>query len=340
MIQVFVLTTRGLEAVSASEMAVLPGVQVQQVAYRRITAACQAVAPLLTLRTVDDVFLDCGAWSGLARQRDALSRLRQQAARLDLRPALKVCAALRPFSSTPCFSLTVNFVGKRNYTGDEIKQVCAMAISARHGWSYTPDDDAADLNVRVFIEHESAWVGVRLGARPLHRRPYKSDHVLGSLKPPVAAAMLRLAGVAPDTRLLDPCCGAGTLLIEAAQAGVMVFGGDISSEVLCAARANGIAAGVPLRLRRWDARRLPLADGAADYVVSNPPWGRAVAAGMDIGAFYRQFCAEACRVLAPGGRVALLTSLPQVDFPGLRLDTALEISLFGQTPFILVFSPV
>src|SRR5512145_3008506 len=150
MTQVFALTTRGLESVSASEMAALPGVQVQQVAYRRITATCRDPARLLTLRTVDDVFLDLGAWSGLARQRDALSKLRQQATRLDLRPALAVCAALRSFPSSPCFSLTVNFVGKRNYTSDEIKQVFATAISTRHGWRYTPDDDAADLNVRVF----------------------------------------------------------------------------------------------------------------------------------------------------------------------------------------------
>ncbi len=338
MTQVFALTTRGLEAVSASEMAALPGVQVQQVAYRRITATCRDAAPLLALRTVDDVFLDLGAWSGLARHRDALSKLRQQATRLDLRPALAVCSALRSFSSPPCFSLTVNFVGKRNYTGDEIKQVCATAISARHGWRYTPDDDVADLNVRVFIEHESAWIGVRLGARPLHRRSYKLDHVPGSLKPPVAAAMLRLAGLAPGARLLDPCCGAGTLLIEASLSGAKAMGGDISSEVLAAARANGAAANVPLRLCRWDARRLPLPDGSVDAVISNPPWGRAVATGMDVGAFCRQFCAEARRVLAPDGRVVLLTSALPADFPGLRLDTALEISLFGQTPAILIFS--
>ncbi|MBN2007651.1 MAG: methyltransferase domain-containing protein [Anaerolineae bacterium] len=338
MIQVFALTTRGLEAVSASEMAALPGVQVRQVAYRRITAVCQDAVPLLALRTVDDVFFDLGTWAGLVRQREALSALRRQVAALDLRPALKVCAALRSLPSELSFSLTVNFVGKRNYTGDEIKHVCAAAIAARHGWSYVSDDEAADLNVRVFIEHEFAWIGVRLGTRPLHRRPYKLEHVPGSLKPPVAAALLRLAGVPPGAQVLDPCCGAGTLLIEADLAGARVMGGDLSPEALCAARANGAAAAVPLRLRRWDARRLPLPDSGVDYVISNPPWGRAVAAGTDVNAFYRQICAEAHRVLVPGGRVVLLTSLPQMDFSGLRLETALEISLFGQTPSVLIFS--
>ena len=73
----------------------------------------------------------------------------------------------------------------------------------------------ADLNVRLFIEHETASVGLRLGQVPLQERRWKRAHRPGSLKPPVAAAMLRLAGLAPgqdvyiafrpeDCRALDP----------------------------------------------------------------------------------------------------------------------------------------
>ena len=59
MTRVFALTTRGLEAVCADEMAALPGVTIKQIAYRRVTATCGApLSSLLDLRTVDDVFLD------------------------------------------------------------------------------------------------------------------------------------------------------------------------------------------------------------------------------------------------------------------------------------------
>ena len=181
-------------------------------------------------------------------------------------------------------------------------------------------------------------MGVRLGKTPLHRRHYKQRHILGSLKPPVAAAMLRLAAPQAGTRLLDPCCGAGTVLIEAAAEGILARGGDIAMKALEATRANVDAASATVDVQRWDARRLPLVDASVEYVVSNPPWGRAVATGVDLEAFYRQLCVEIRRVLRPGGRAVLLTSVPDlVRLPGLQLETQLEISLFGQRPLILVF---
>ncbi len=342
MTRVFALTTRGLEAVCASEMAALPGVTIDQVAYRRVAATCDApLAPLLGLRTVDDVFLDVAMWSGIARQRSALSRLSELSAQLDLLEAAAHCAEVRDVPRSPLFSITANFVGKRNYSTEEIKQACAESITAAHGWTYTPDDAEADLNVHVFIEHDTAFVGVRVGKMSLHRRPYKQAHVPGSLKPPVAAAMLALAGVEPGMRVLDPCCGAGTILIEAALGGAVAQGGDCDPDAIAAAQANAAAAGVAIDVRVWDARALPLDDGSFDRVVTNLPWGRGVGINVTLEAFYHRACVEMRRVLAPGGRIAVLTSLPHlVTFPGLQRDVEVEISLFGQTPVVSVFSRV
>jgi 23S rRNA G2445 N2-methylase RlmL len=337
---VFALTTRGLEPTCADEMAALPGVTVNQVAYRRVAATCDTpLAPLLALRTVDDVFLDVATWSGIARQRSTLARLGELGARLDLHEAVARCAEVRDVPRSPRFSITANFVGKRNYSSAEIKRACAESIAQRTGWTYTPDDAEADLNVRVSIEHDVAFVGVRLGECPLHRRAYKQSHVPGSLKPPVAAALLALAGVEPGMRVLDPCCGAGTILIEAALGGAMAQGGDSDVGVVSAARANALAAGVTIDAQGWDAQALPVDDGSVDRVVSNLPWGREVRVGATLEVFYRRACAEMRRVLAPGGQIAVLTSLPRlVDFLDLRCGTQLEISLFGQTPTALVFS--
>jgi hypothetical protein len=57
-----------------------------------------------------------------------------------------------------------------------------------------------------------------------------------------------------------------------------------------------------------------------------------------IALFYRDVCAEMRHVLAPGGRIVLLTNTPQLaQFQDLRRDDQIEISLYGQTPTILTF---
>ena len=336
--QVFAVTTRGLEAVGAREVGALTGVTVTQTAYRRVSATCAPpLTPLLELRTVDDLFLHVATWPGIGRPRSTLARLGSLSAELDLRPAAATCAALRPVATPPAFSVTASFVGKRNYTTAELKRATAERIAVSHGWRYQPDDALADLNLRLFIEHDVASVGVRLGKTPLHERAYKQAHVAGSLKPPVAAALIALAGVEPGMRVVDPCCGAGTILVEAAQRGAVVQGGDRDATAVVSARRNLAAAGVVATIGRWDAAALPLAAGSVDRIVANLPWGRQVVPDIALARLYRRSCAEMRRVLAPDGRVALLTnrpgSLPPLD-P--RSVEQIEISLFGQNPTIVV----
>ena len=90
--KIFAVTTRGLEAISAEELAALPGVNVDQIAYRRIFATCSgSLLPLLSLRTVDDIFLYLETWSGVERTRQSLTILRTASTHLDLKAPLEVC---------------------------------------------------------------------------------------------------------------------------------------------------------------------------------------------------------------------------------------------------------
>jgi tRNA (guanine6-N2)-methyltransferase len=57
--------------------------------------------------------------------------------------------------------------------------------------------------------------------------------VPGTLHLPVAAAMVRLAGVRPGDAVVDPCRGAGTVLVESPVPGV---GSDLAG--VAAARVN------------------------------------------------------------------------------------------------------
>jgi 23S rRNA G2445 N2-methylase RlmL len=338
--KVFAITTRGLEAISANELAVLPGVTVEQIAYRRVFASCQGpLSSLLSLRTVDDVFLYMASWPDIDRARQSLMTLQAASAQLPLDMALDLCRQIRPIQNHPVFSVTANFVGKRNYNTAEIKQACVAGIVDQQHWLYSEDDASADLNVRVFIEGDTAVVGVRLGAQSLSKRPYKQQHVLGSLKPAVAAALLELADVPPGARILDPCCGAGTILIEGRTNGAMTWGGDINQEAVTAARFNATQAGVVVPIQRWDARALPISDRSIDRVISNLPWGRAVSANGSLDILYQEISEELERVLSPGGQTVLLTNRPDlIQFQGLNCDNQIEISLFGQTPTIMVWA--
>lgn len=337
---IFALTTRGLENISADEMVALPGVSVTQTAYRRVMAACEgSLTALLGLRTVDDVFIDVGTWSDIGHTRDVLKKITRYSSDLDLQLAYDACTEIRQLPERPTFSVTANFVGKRNYNTDEIKLAVADGVYNTYDWIYSADDSIADLNLRVFIEHELGLVGVRLAQEALNKRPYKLAHLPGSLKPPVAAALVRLAEIAPGQSLLDPFCGSGTILVEAALMGAAAQGGDSDAAAVEHARTNLKEAGVTVPVQQWDARTLPLADSSIDRIISNLPWGRQVQVDAELENLYRDTLPEMQRVLVPGGHIVILTGTPQfVTLPGLERTKQIEISLFGQNPSIVVLT--
>jgi tRNA (guanine6-N2)-methyltransferase len=337
----FALTTAGLEAISARELAWLPQITVQTTSYRRLAGTCQGdLASLASLRTVDDVFLELATWREIGRPRSSLKQLRQCAARLDLHPAKAHLARLRAIDRFPQFSLSVSFVGQRNYTSEEIKESMAKVLEHTHrGWRYQQDDRQADLNVRVFLEQDVATVGVRVSKTPLHDRPYQRVHLPGTLKPSVAAALVVLAQITSTTTVLDPCCGSGTILIEAALQKASACGGDSNPTAVAAAQANAGAAGVTVPTFHWDATSLPQASASIDRVITNLPWGRQVAVETALPVLYQRLFTQMRRVLAPAGRIVVLTDDPELLDPlDLSCVERFEISLFGQRPTILVFS--
>jgi 23S rRNA G2445 N2-methylase RlmL len=337
------VVNRGLEPVAQTEVEEgVPGATGLAAGYRRISFQSTAdPAELIGLRTVDDLFVAVATWEPIDHRRFALQALGDLALDLDLRDAAAVCREIRDLGTPPTFSVTVNFVGRRNYSTDEIKAAVASGVEAGHGWSYQSRDIDADLNIRVFMEHRTAYVGLRLSRTPLHERPYKLENIVGSLKPTVAAAMVRLGTFAPGATIVDPLCGAGTILLEAAAVGLQAVGGDQDVAALDAARRNRDTASFQMAIEQWDARALPFGDATVDGVVSNLPWGRQIAVEDELAQAYAAYLQEMGRVVRPGGRLVLLTSLLTVlraaaMDAGLQIESETEISLSGQTPAIFV----
>jgi putative N6-adenine-specific DNA methylase len=73
-----------------------------------------------------------------------------------------------------------------------------------------------DVHVFVHLSRDRATVYLDLAGAPLHLRGYRRSHGDAPLKETLAAAVLRLSGFDAKRPVLDPMCGSGTLLIEAA----------------------------------------------------------------------------------------------------------------------------
>jgi putative N6-adenine-specific DNA methylase len=75
---------------------------------------------------------------------------------------------------------------------------------------------APDIRIHLFVTDKVATLYVDTSGEPLWLRGQKIAKVAAPLKENLAAGILRLAGWTPGTPLLDPMCGSGTLLLEAA----------------------------------------------------------------------------------------------------------------------------
>ena len=81
-----------------------------------------------------------------------------------------------------------------------------------------PDVDTRSPGVRIqgFLDSASVTLYVDTSGEPLHRRGYRKDAGEAPLKENLAAGIVRLTGWDLREPLLDPMCGSGTFLIEAA----------------------------------------------------------------------------------------------------------------------------
>ncbi|MEW6590225.1 MAG: THUMP domain-containing protein [Pseudomonadota bacterium] len=78
------------------------------------------------------------------------------------------------------------------------------------------DTEAPDVPVYAFLTADAATFYLDTSGEPLFKRGFKRDASAASIKENLAAGLLLLSGWEPGTPLLDPMCGAGTILLEAA----------------------------------------------------------------------------------------------------------------------------
>ena len=73
-----------------------------------------------------------------------------------------------------------------------------------------------DLRLNIHIAEDQCTLSLDSSGESLHRRGYRQESVEAPLNEVLAAGMILLSGWKGDTDFIDPMCGSGTILIEAA----------------------------------------------------------------------------------------------------------------------------
>jgi len=73
-----------------------------------------------------------------------------------------------------------------------------------------------DIQLNIHISHKDCTVSLDSSGESLHKRGYREDQTEAPLSEVLAAGMLLKAGWKGQCNFIDPMCGSGTLLIEAA----------------------------------------------------------------------------------------------------------------------------
>jgi len=139
-----------------------------------------------------------------------------------------------------------------------------------------PDVDTQWPDVRIYahLTTDSCSLYIDTSGEPLFKRGWREDKGDAPLKETLAAAMIAASGWASgDADLLplyDPCCGSGTVVIEAAQIACNIAAGSL--------RRFAFEKYKPFRAQSWAAMKKE----AADAVVKPEPGQKALIYGSDV----------------------------------------------------------
>ncbi len=148
----------------------------------------------------------------------------------------------------------------------EAANAFALAIEGR------PNLDDPGERFTVYATPEGVWFGRALEMDvPQWKRFVAKLHDCSSALPDQAARAVCNLEVRGGERVVDPCCGSGTLLMNAADLGAHVSGFDLNKKMVGATNANLLYFGFPASAEQADATKV---GGNYDLVLTNLPYGK------------------------------------------------------------------
>lgn len=340
----FALTIPGLESLAAAEIEQRLHADVKRtepgiIVFRPAVLDRQ----VFRLRLVEDVFLYAWGTDQLTYRAADLPLITQWTRReADWNQLFQWHQTLaRKPKSKPTYHLVTQMRGEHGYRRVDAREALAKGLRGKipTGWQLRSEGAAIEIWLR--IQGKRAVCGVRLTDQRMRHRRYKQEHLPASLRPVVAAAMVHLAAPDKSELLVDPMCGAGTILAErlAEDRAARVLGGDCQRSAVYAAATNLRFWRDEPPLALWDATELPLPDRSISCLVTNPPFGKQIGSPDEVGPFYEELLEEFDRILACGGRAVLLAgndqTLQNSAFKrGWLQEQRLRLRLLGQVCFL------
>jgi 23S rRNA (guanine2445-N2)-methyltransferase / 23S rRNA (guanine2069-N7)-methyltransferase len=117
-------------------------------------------------------------------------------------------------------TITSSEITHSRFAALKIKDAIVDVLREERGFRPDVDVEKPDLRFNLYLRRDRAIVSLDLSGESLHKRGYRQETVLAPLKENLAAAILLRAGwpkiAAAGGALIDPMCGSGTFVIEAA----------------------------------------------------------------------------------------------------------------------------
>jgi putative N6-adenine-specific DNA methylase len=113
-------------------------------------------------------------------------------------------------------------VNSKNFTTNShyisLKSKDAIADYFRHKYHKRPNVDVKhpDLKIHVHIQKDLCSISLDSSGDSLHKRGYRNLTNIAPINEVLAAGLVLLSGYSGDCNFIDPMCGSGTILIEAA----------------------------------------------------------------------------------------------------------------------------
>ena len=219
----------------------------------------------------------------------------------------------------------------------------ANAIRAAIG---APAADDAAVTIMARIENDICTISVDTSGELLHKRGFKIAVAKAPMRETMAALFLRACGYSGTEPVVDPMCGSGTFVIEAAEiaaglkpgrerafafeqlatfdadawaemrrapapatSSVRFYGSDRDAGAIEMSRANAERAGVAplITFQQHAISDLMPPDGSPGLVIINPPYGDRIGDKKRLDALYRALGAT-LRTRFAGWRVGLITN--------------------------------